>query len=201
MPALSTLAFVGFVAGSMGTAARLADRLRAQVSLVTFRTLTLAFTNAFTSVSAGLGALAEFTLLSLKSWRANTFSWVKTGPSIKAGGRAVCFVTVDTVESRRADAEARSDTQTTVHTSRYAEGFLTVRSVEPIRTLADPPFVTKASISTPSGALGLLTCFKEDSILRGPKDGVAFRIHDNHIHFKCCHPILFAETRETNLNN
>lgn len=49
--------------------------------------------------------------------------------------------------------------------------------------------------------LTLLTCFKEDSILRGLKDGVAFRIHDNHVHFKCCHAVLFAKTRETNLNN
>lgn len=86
VPALSTLALVGFVAGSVGTTARLADGLRAQVSLVTFRALTLAFTNAFTSISAGLGAFAEFTLLSLESRRANTFSRVKAGPSIKAGG-------------------------------------------------------------------------------------------------------------------
>lgn len=47
----------------------------------------------------------------------------------------------------------------------------------------------------------LLTGFKEDGILRCLQDGVAFRIHDNHVHFKCCHSILFAETWETNLNN
>ena len=61
--------------------------------------------------------------------------------------------------------------------------------------------LTSKAFSWAASVLTLLTCFKEDGILRGPKDGVAFRIHDNHIHFKCCYPVLFAETRETNLNN
>lgn len=201
MPAFSTLAFVGFVAGSMSSAARLADGLRTEVSLVTFGTLTFAFPNAFTSISAGLWAFAHLTLLSFESWRANTLSRVKAGTSIKAGSRAVCFITVDAIESRWADTKTRSDAQSAIHAPRYAEGFLTVRPVEPIRTLTDSPFVTKASVSTPSRTFGLLTRFKEDSILRGLKDGVAFRIHDNHVHLKCCHPVLFAETRESNLNN
>lgn len=49
--------------------------------------------------------------------------------------------------------------------------------------------------------LTLLTSLKEDGILRGLKDGVAFRVHDDHIHLKCGHAVLFAETREANLNN
>lgn len=85
VPAFSTLAFVGFVAGPVSATARLADRLRTEVSLVTFGTLTFAFTNAFTSISAGLWAFAHFTLLSLESWRANAFAGVKAGAAIKTG--------------------------------------------------------------------------------------------------------------------
>ena len=47
----------------------------------------------------------------------------------------------------------------------------------------------------------LLTGFKEDGILRGLENNIAFWIHYDHVHFKCSNTILFSKARKSNLNN
>lgn len=47
----------------------------------------------------------------------------------------------------------------------------------------------------------LLTGLKEDGVLRGLENDIAFWVHYDHIDFKCSHPILLAEARKSNLDN
>lgn len=50
-------------------------------------------------------------------------------------------------------------------------------------------------------SITLLTGFKEDGVLRGLENNIAFWIHYDHIHFKCSDPILFSKARKSNLND
>lgn len=169
--------------------------------MVAFGALAFILTHTFSSISTGLMAFTDFTLVSFESRRTNAFSQIETRSSIETGCCTVCFVTVDAVEARGADAEARGDAEPSIHAARSTKCFLTVWPIESIWTFTYVSLIAKSSISASSWTLRLLTGFKEDGVLRGLEDDIAFCVHYDHIHFECSHSILFSKARKPNLNH